>query len=75
MPNWCNNSIAFYQEDDGSDMLAAFFADVQKYQNYRDPETGKPSDWVGHWLNSSRVDTNILYCRGFFIDCEIMNRH
>ena len=50
MPNWCSNSIAFYQEDGGNCLLEAFYTDIQKYQNYKDPETGKLSDWVGHWL-------------------------
>jgi len=75
MPNWCNNSIAFYQDDGGNDMLDAFFSDIQKYQDYIDPGTGNPSDWVGHWLQSSRVDTNTLYCRGFFYNCELCADH
>ena len=75
MPNWCSNSIAFYQEDGGNSMVEAFYADVQKYQNYTDPETGKASDWVGHWLQSNRVDTNNLYTRGFFQNCELNGDH
>jgi len=71
MPNWCSNSIAFYQEDGGTAMLEAFYSDIQKYQNYKDPETGKPSDWVGHWLESNRVDTKNLYTRGFFSNIEL----
>lgn len=75
MPNWCGNSIAFYQEDGGSAMIGAFYADVQKYQDYKDPETGQISDWVGHWLRSNRVDTDTLYTRGFFISCELYDDH
>ena len=75
MPNWCSNSIAFYQEDGGSAMVEAFYADVQKYQDYKDPETGKLSDWCGHWLQSNRVDTDNLYTRGFFTNCELNGDH
>jgi hypothetical protein len=75
MPNWCSNSIAFYQEDGGNTMVEAFYADVQKYQDYTDPETGKASDWVGHWLQSNRVDTDNLYTRGFFTSCELYADH
>jgi len=71
MPNWCSNSIAFYQEDGGNAMIEAFYADIQKYQNYNDPETGKVSDWVGHWLQSNRINTDNLYTRGFFSNCEL----
>ena len=75
MPNWCNNSIAFYQEDGGNAMIYAFYADIQKYQDYKDPETGNHSDWVGYWLQSNRVDTEKLYARGFFINCELNDDH
>ena len=75
MPNWCSNSIAFYQEDGGSAMLEAFYMDIQKYQDYTDPETGKLSDWVGHWLQSNKVDTDDLYARGFFSNCELNPEH
>jgi len=75
MPNWCWNSIAFYQEDGGTAMLEAFHSDVQKYLNYKDPETGKQCDWIGHWLKSSRVDTDTLYTRGFLSDCELYPDH
>ena len=75
MPNWCWNSVAFYQEDGGNAMVEAFYADIQKYQDYRDPETGKLSDWVGHWLQSNRVDTDNLYTRGFFTNCELNGNH
>lgn len=57
MPNWCSNSVAFYQEDGGNAVIGTFYADVQKYQNYKEPETGKVSDWVDHWLQYNRVDT------------------
>jgi hypothetical protein len=75
MPNWCYNNIAFYQEDGGNDILNAFYADIQKYQNYKDPETGNYSDWVGHYLQANRIDTETLYCRGFFNDCELYDNH
>ena len=75
MPNWCNNSIAFYQEDGGNAMIEAFYTDIQKYQNYVEPETGKESDWVGHWLESNGLDTKNLYARGFFTDCELNADH
>ena len=75
MPNWCDNSIAFYQEDGGKAMLEAFYADIQKYQDYKDPETGESSDWVGHWLESSKIDINKLSTRGFFGDCELNEDH
>ena len=75
MPNWCSNSIAFYQEDDGNAMVEAFYADIEKYQNYKDHETGETSDWVGHWLRSNRIDTNNLYARGFFTNCELNGNH
>jgi len=75
MPNWCSNSIAFYQEDGGNAMVEAFYADVQKYQDYKDPETGKHSDWVGHWLQSNRINTENLYSRGFFSNCELNGNH
>jgi len=75
MPNWCRSSIAFYQEDGGNAMIDAFFADVQKYQDYKVPESGKASDWVGHWLQSNRIDTDNIYSRGFFTDCELHADH
>ena len=75
MPNRCSNSIAFYQEDGGNAMVEAFYADDQKYQDYKDPERGNHSDWVGHWLQSNRVDTNNLYTRGFFTNCEFNENH
>ena len=75
MPNWCSNSIAFYQEDSGTAMLEAFYADIQKYQDYKDPETGKVSDWVGHWLESNRINTDNMYTRGFFTNCELNTDH
>ena len=68
--NWCSNSIAFYQEDGGNALVEAFYADVQKYMNFIDPETNKPSDWVGHWFDSNRINTDNLYTRGFFTDCD-----
>ena len=75
MPNWCINSVAFYQEDVGTTMLEAFYADIQKYQEYREPETGKHSDWVGNWLESNRVNTDNIYTRGYFVDCEFKTDH
>jgi len=58
--------VAFYQEDGGTTMLEAFYVDIQKYQEYRDPETGKHSDWVGNWLESNIAipfDINTYACR------------
>ena len=75
MPNWSLNSVAFYQEDGGNAMLEAFYADIQKYQGYKDPETGNYCDWVGNWLESNRINTDNLYTRGFFIDCEFEIDH
>ena len=75
MPNWCNNSIAFYQEDGGNDRLPAFFADVQKYTDHKDPETGESSNWVGHLLKANGIDTNSLYARGFFSCSEFCDNH
>ena len=75
MPNWCSNSIAFYQEDGGNAMAEAFYTDIQKYQDYKDPETGNASDWVGHWLQSNRINTDNLYSRGFFTNCELNADH
>jgi len=75
MPNWCCNSIAFYQEDGGISMVEAFYTDIQKYQDYKDPETNDSSNWVGHWLQSNRIDTDNLYTRGFFTYCEFHDNH
>ena len=75
MPNWCSNSVAFYQKNKGTTMLEAFYADIQKYQNYKDPETSNSSSWVGHWLESNRIDTKNLYARGFFNHCELSDDH
>ena len=75
MPNWCSNSIAFYQEDGGNAIIDALFADIQKYQNYKEPETGRYYDWVGHWLESNRINTDTLYSRGFFTNCELHTDH
>ena len=75
MPNWSYNRISFYQEDNGNDMLHAFFADIQKYQDYKDPETGKHSSWVGHYLQSKRINADNLYSRGFFVSCELHDDH
>lgn len=71
MPNWCMNSIAFTQKGKGKTVIRAFHADIQKYQNYKDPETGSTSDWIGHWLQANRVDTDNLYSRGFITHCEL----
>jgi len=75
MPNWCNNSIAFFQEDGGNALLDAFYTDIQKYQNYIDPETGNASSWIGHWLESNRVDIKNLYTRGFLSNIELNDTH
>ena len=75
MPNWCANTIAFYQADNGNDLLDAFYADIQKYQNFTDPETGKPSNWVGHWFDEKRINTASMYTRGFFTSCELYSSH
>lgn len=37
------DGCAFYQDDGGNVMLDAFYADIQKYQDYTDPETGRQS--------------------------------
>ena len=76
MPNWCDNSIAFYQEGGGDTaVLAVFYADVQRYMNYKDPKTGKHSSWIGHWLESKGIDTENLSVRCFFTDCELNEDH
>ena len=71
MPNWCSNRIAFYQEDGETALLEAFYADIQKYMEYIDPETGRHSNWAGHFLESSRIDTESISCRGYFNYCEL----
>ena len=71
MPNWCSNSIAFYSENNEVTLLEAFHSDLQKYTNYNDHKTGKYSDWVGHWLQSNRIDTEEIYSRGFIESCEL----
>ena len=75
MPNWCGNSVAFYQKNQGTTMIEAFYADIQKYQHYKDPETNDSSSWVGHWLESNRVDTKNLYARGYINNCELHSDH
>ena len=75
MPNWCNNSIAFYQEDGENAVLEDFYADIEKYQNYKDPESGKHSSWVGNWLIANKIDTENLYTRGFFTNIELNDDH
>ena len=75
MPNWCSNSIAFYHEGGGRTILEAFYMDMQKYLEYTEPKTRKKSDWVGHWLQSNRVNTDNLYTRGFFTSCELNADH
>ena len=75
MPNWCSNSIAFYQEDGGNTMIEAFYMDIQKYTNVKNNETGEISNWVGHWLQSSRVNIDNMYTRGFFSNCELNVNH
>jgi hypothetical protein len=68
MANWASNSIAFYQEDGGNALLQAFYADVQKYVESGD-------DWVGHMLESNRVNTDEMYTRGFFQCCVLNSDH
>jgi len=75
MPNWCGNSIAFYQKSKGTAMLEAFYADIQKYQDYREPETNASSSWIGHWLESNRIDMSSLETRCFIISCELHDDH
>ena len=76
MPNWCSNSVAFYSNENGSNaLLMAFYADVQKYVNYIEPDTGRRSDWCGHWLESNKIDTSNMFCRGTFESCELYPDH
>jgi hypothetical protein len=75
MANWCGNSIAFFQDDGGNMLVEAFYADIQKYMEYREPGTGRCSDWVGHWLEANRIDLDSIYSRGFFRDCELYSDH
>ena len=75
MPNWCSNQIAFYQDDGGCALLEAFHADIQKYVNYRDPDTGRYSNWAGHWLESNRINPDSVSCRGSFDSCELYSDH
>ncbi|MCL2698158.1 MAG: hypothetical protein FWE74_08770 [Oscillospiraceae bacterium] len=74
MPNWCNNSIAFYQEDGGNDLLEAFYTDIERYQNFTNVN-GSLSNWCGHYLISNKIDTDEVYCRGFFTNCELYSDH
>jgi hypothetical protein len=74
MPNWCSNVIAFYQEDGGNYLLAAFYADIQKFNDYKNAD-GNSSEWIGHWLQSNKVDTEEMYSRGYFTDCELFDDH
>ena len=78
MPNWCSNSIAFYQEDGGSDRLAKFYADINR--TYGLLRGGKPKhaespDWAGHFLKDHGVDVENLYTRGFLEYYEIEETH
>ena len=75
MPNWCSNSIAFYQENGGTAILEAFYADVQKYENFIDPETGRSKNWVGNWLIANRIDADDMSTRGFFSNSELNDDH
>jgi len=75
MPNWCNNSVAFFQNDGGKAMIEAFYTDINRYQDYKDPETDESPAWVGHWLKSNRVDANTVYSRGFFTSCILNEDH
>jgi hypothetical protein len=74
MPNWCNNSIAFYQGDSGNDLLEAFYTDIERYQNFTDIN-GSLSNWCGHYLIVNQVDVESIYCRGFFTNCELHSDH
>jgi hypothetical protein len=75
MPNWCSNSIAFYQEDGGTCLLEPLFMEIGKYINHIDPETNRNCDWVGHFLKSSKIDPESLSSRGFFQNCELNSDH
>ena len=75
MPNWCSNQIAFYQEDGGCTLLEAFHADIQKYVGYREPDTGRFSNWAGHWLESNKINPDSVSCRGSFESCELYFDH
>jgi hypothetical protein len=70
VPNWCNSSIAFYQEDGGNCILEAFYTDIERYQNFADVN-GSYSNWCGHYLIANQIDTDSIYCRGFFTNCEL----
>ena len=74
MPNWCYNNIAFYQEESGIALLEAFYADIKRYQDFKN-ENGETSDWVGHWLQENKINTDKIYCRGFIADCELFSDH
>jgi hypothetical protein len=43
--------------------------------NFIDPDTGKQSDWIGHFLISSKVDPESMYTRGFLQHCELNDDH
>jgi hypothetical protein len=74
MPNWTSNSIAFYQEDGGNDLLEAFYTDIERYQNFADVN-GSLSNWCGHYLIASKINPDDLSCRGFFTNCELHDSH
>jgi hypothetical protein len=74
VPNWTSNSIAFYQEDGGKDLLEAFYTDIERYQNFADVN-GSPSNWCGHYLIASKINPDDLSCRGFFTNCELHSNH
>jgi len=75
MANWCSNAIAFYQDGGGNYLLEAFYVDIWKYQDCKDPETGNLSSWVGHWLQSNRVNPETMYTRGFITSIELYSDH
>ena len=75
MPNWCSNSIAFYQEDGGDAVLEAFYTDIERYLNYINPETSEHSSWVGNWLEASKINAENLCTRGFFTNIELNGDH
>ena len=56
-------------------LLEAFYNDIKKYLDYKDPMTGKSSDWIGHYLESNKVNTESMYCRGFLQNCELYDTY
>jgi hypothetical protein len=71
MPNWCSNFVAFYHKNNATTILEAFCADVFKYQDYKAPGTNCRTSWIGHWLQSNRVNIDNVCTRGFVVSCEL----